>query len=288
MVHVSPLTSESHSDSLMWPQVFSCQWRILHSRIKVGFVFECCSGFLCKEAGQRVRSERALLTSGMKPVWWRQQKWISYLGPRGLCESVLSPSGFLILFPRMRSLLTHFPLFSDVKPNYMGTPGWPCVCVWYVCACECAHVCLCAQVWVCVGESESCSVLSTLWSHVLYKSMEFSRPEYWSGWTFPNPGDLSNPRIEPRSPTLQVDSLPAEPQGKPKIMGVGSLSLLQQIFPTQESNWGLLHCKRILYQLSYQARPGCVGADPLFLPPLPPVFWKQMQRDRKPTSDSWT
>ena len=34
--------------------------------------------------------------------------------------------------------------------------------------------------------------------------------------------------------------------------GVGSLSLLQQIFPTQESNWSLLHCRRILYQLSHQ------------------------------------
>ena len=34
--------------------------------------------------------------------------------------------------------------------------------------------------------------------------------------------------------------------------GVGGLSLLQGIFPTQESNWGLLHCRRILYQLSYQ------------------------------------
>ena len=34
--------------------------------------------------------------------------------------------------------------------------------------------------------------------------------------------------------------------------GVGSLSLLQWIFPTQESNQGLLHCRQILYQLSYQ------------------------------------
>ena len=34
---------------------------------------------------------------------------------------------------------------------------------------------------------------------------------------FPSPGDLPNPGIEPRSPALQVDSLPAEPQGKPKI-----------------------------------------------------------------------
>ena len=50
---------------------------------------------------------------------------------------------------------------------------------------------------------------------------------------------LPNPGIEPRSPTLQADSLPAEPQEKAKNTGVGSLSLLQQIFPTQESNWGL-------------------------------------------------
>ena len=39
---------------------------------------------------------------------------------------------------------------------------------------------------------------------------------------------------KPRSPTLQVDSLPAEPPGKPKNTGVGSLSLLQRIFPTPE------------------------------------------------------
>ena len=61
--------------------------------------------------------------------------------------------------------------------------------------------------------------------------MEFSRPEYWSGLPFPSPGDLPNPAIEPRSPTLQVYSLPAEPQGKPKNIGVGSLSLLQGNLP---------------------------------------------------------
>ena len=68
--------------------------------------------------------------------------------------------------------------------------------------------------------------------------------------------DLPNPGIEPRSPALQVDSLPAEPQEKPKNTGVGgSLSLLQWIFLTQELNWGLLHCRWILYQLSYQGSP---------------------------------
>ena len=49
-----------------------------------------------------------------------------------------------------------------------------------------------------------------------------------------SPGDHPNPGIKPRSPTLQTDSLPAEPQGKLKNTGVGSLSLLHQTFPTQE------------------------------------------------------
>ena len=70
----------------------------------------------------------------------------------------------------------------------------------------------------------------------------------------------SQPRDRTRSFTLQVDSLRAEPQGKPKNTGVGSLSFLQRIFPTQELNGGLLHCRRILYQLSYQGSPFCTWA----------------------------
>ena len=48
---------------------------------------------------------------------------------------------------------------------------------------------------------------------------------------------------------------PAEPPGKLKSSEVGSLSLLQQVFTTQESNWGLLHCRQIIYQLNYQGSP---------------------------------
>ena len=84
--------------------------------------------------------------------------------------------------------------------------------------------------------------------------MEFSRPEYCNGQPYPSPGDLPYPEIEPRSPALQANSLPAEPQGKPKNTGVGSLSLLQWLFPIQESDLGLLHCRWILYQLSYQGK----------------------------------
>ena len=122
----------------------------------------------------------------------------------------------------------------------------------------------CTRCWIGSSESgelwthpkwstrESRSFVSdSLWPHGLYKqSVEFSRPEYWSGLLFPSPGDLPSPGIETRSPALQVDSLPAEPQWKCKNTGMGSLALHQQIFPTQELNQGLLHCRLILYQLS--------------------------------------
>ena len=47
--------------------------------------------------------------------------------------------------------------------------------------------------------------------------MEFSRQEYWSGLPFPSPADLPDPEIQPRSPTLQADSLPSELPGKPEL-----------------------------------------------------------------------
>ena len=88
------------------------------------------------------------------------------------------------------------------------------------------------------------------------QSMEFSRPEYWSGKPFPFLGDLNNLEIEPRSPSLQAGFffyhlIP----GNPKNTGVGSLALQQWYFLTQELNLCLLHCRWILYQLSYQGNP---------------------------------
>ena len=106
-------------------------------------------------------------------------------------------------------------------------------------------------------------------------SMEFSRQEYWSGLPCPPPGNLPNsgtdpgllhrkwtfpqlshqgslrtveraahpfsrgpswPRNQTRPPALQGDSLPVEPPGKPENSAAGSLSLLQGILLTQESN----------------------------------------------------
>ena len=99
--------------------------------------------------------------------------------------------------------------------------------------------------------AQSCLTVCNPMDCIYTQSMKFSGLEYWSGQLSPFPGDLPNPGIKPRSPTLQADSLPAGPQGKPKNTGVGSLSLLQGIFQTQGSKWGLLYCNQILYQLSY-------------------------------------
>ena len=81
---------------------------------------------------------------------------------------------------------------------------------------------------------------------------------------FPFSRGSSQLAIKPRSSALQADSLPAEPQEKPQSTGVCSLSLLQLIFLTQELNLGLLDCKRILYQLSYQGSPHYLFKDLIF------------------------
>ena len=65
--------------------------------------------------------------------------------------------------------------------------------------------------------TDSCSVMSNSENPRTIQSMEFSKPEYWSGKTFLSPGDLPDPGIKPRSPTLQADSSPAEPQRKPLV-----------------------------------------------------------------------
>ena len=67
----------------------------------------------------------------------------------------------------------------------------------------------------------------------------------------PSSRGSSQPRDQTRSPTLQADSLPVEPLGKPKNIAMDSLFILQGIIPTQELNRDLLHCRWILYQLSY-------------------------------------
>ena len=132
----------------------------------------------------------------------------------------------------------------------------------------------------CCSVAQSCLTLCDPMTaaHQVPLFMGFSRQECWSGLPFSPPGDLPSPGIKPMSPALQADSLPSEPRAKPgergypllrvkvkvaqscptlcypmdspwnspgQNTGVDSLSLLQGFFPTQVSNPGILHCRRI-------------------------------------------
>ena len=78
----------------------------------------------------------------------------------------------------------------------------------------------------------------------------------------PSSKGSSQPRDQIRSSAMQFDSLPFVSSRKPKNTRVDSLSLLQGIFSTQESNRGLLHYRQILYQLGYQGSPGLLHIIP--------------------------
>ena len=81
------------------------------------------------------------------------------------------------------------------------------------------------------------------------------RARIWSGLPFPSLGDLPNPGIEPRSPALQAILYQLSHEGSLRILEWVAYPLLQWIFVTQGLNWGLLHCRWIFYQLSYQGNP---------------------------------
>ena len=82
--------------------------------------------------------------------------------------------------------------------------------------CFCVHSFLYSFMKVKV---KSCLTLATPWTvaHQAPLSKGFPRQEYWSGLPFPSPGDLPDPEIEPRSPTLQTEALPSESAGRPLI-----------------------------------------------------------------------
>ena len=122
--------------------------------------------------------------------------------------------------------------------------------------------------------SQSCATLCNPMDYTVHAVLQ-SRILDWV--VFPSPGDLLNPGIKPRPPALRAYYLPAEPQLKPKNTAVGSLSLLQGIFPTQKSNQGLLHYRQILYYLSYQGSPKSTILQLKFF-----FKWGKMKKQKKP------
>ena len=134
------------------------------------------------------------------------------------------------------------------------------------------------------NDKRRCVLVAQVRSHSLRPcqaplSMGFSRQEYWNGLPFPSSGDLPNTEIKLMSPALQADTfqscptlyepmncrLPGSSGENPwsssgKSTGMGCHFLRQGIFPTQESNPGLPHCRQTHYHLShregYQSEPG--------------------------------
>ena len=97
--------------------------------------------------------------------------------------------------------------------------------------------------------AQSCPTLCDPMNYTVHRVFQ-ARILEWVVFSFSR--GSSQPRDRTQVSCIQADSLPAEPQGKPKYTGVGSLSLLQGTFQIQELNQGLLHCRRIFYKLSHE------------------------------------
>ena len=90
------------------------------------------------------------------------------------------------------------------------------------------------EFWV--KSLSSVRLFVTPWTvaHQAPPSMGFSRQEYWSGLPFPSPGDLPDPGIKPRSPTLQAGALASEPSGKPNGYTVSLYFLMTNSLHSKE------------------------------------------------------
>ena len=101
-------------------------------------------------------------------------------------------------------------------------------------------------------KSESCSVVSNFWDTLDSTAREILQARILEWITFPFSRGSFQPRDQTQVCHIAGGFFTSWAIGKPKNTRVGSLSLLQWIVPTKESNWGLLHCRRILYQMSYR------------------------------------
>ena len=121
-------------------------------------------------------------------------------GSRDLCFCLFRcyQTHDIILLPLIRM----FPDLNTVHKTVLGATG---IRRWSWAGCyECEWVKLLSRVRLLATNTMDCSLQAP-------PSMEFSRPEYWSGLPFPSPRDLPDTGIEPGSPTLQADTLPSEP-----------------------------------------------------------------------------
>ena len=108
------------------------------------------------------------------------------------------------------------------------------------------------------SERESHSVVLILCDPMAYTVHGILQARILEWVAFPFSRGSSQPRDRTQVSCTAGRFLPAELQRKPNNTGIGSPSLLQQIFPTRESNRDLPHCGQILYHLSHKGSPGLI------------------------------
>ena len=88
-----------------------------------------------------------------------------------------------------------------------------------VCVCVCVCVCMVFYIYTHTHTHTHVHFFATPWTIACQAplSMEFSRQEYWSGLSFPSPGDLPDPEMELASPALASGFFTTVPPGKPSI-----------------------------------------------------------------------
>ena len=89
-------------------------------------------------------------------------------------------------------------------------------------------------------------------AHKASLAMYFSRQEYWNGLPFPSPGDLPNPRIKPRYPAFQADSLPSEPPGRLRIY----ISIFMNIYSPSSEKTMAPHSSTLAWKIPWMEEPG--------------------------------
>ena len=190
---------------------------------------------------------------------------------------LLSPACVTFLFLCILSFLCFFSFFFFfAAPCSMRSLTSRCVCVSVG-----THVCLCSVVSDSFVTPQTVARQGPLF-------MGFSWQDYWSGLPFPPSEELPHPGVQPASPTslalavgffTTITTREAAPKWKEseshsvvsdslwspglsspwnspgQNTGVGNLSLLQGVFPTQGLNSSLPHCRQILYQLSHKGSP---------------------------------
>ena len=217
------------------PTLLRPPWTLAHqASLSVGFCRqEYWSGFPFPSPGEGLKPTSPALADTFFTIESPAKPLIPLKGyfPLLARTSLEEKSSFMVGKKRMSCpKAIHLNMFFNFSSHHETSKNYVCVCV-----------CVCMKV------IQFCPILCDPMDYTVQGILQAWTPES----RIPSPGDLPNPGIKPRSPALRADSLPAEPPGKPKNTGVGSLSLLQQIFLIQGLNRGPLHCRRILYQLSY-------------------------------------